>query len=149
MVNCKTACVLPVPPDSLSQLQQQSTAYSQCNIKHGLPDGLHLDPAGVPERMRAELTVPVETPDGSQPHDEGRSPHRGEYRQAAGLGAEGLRPSGRGLNSWQEFAGRKTVSEASTKRLTSTLVRVEAASTAQRPTLTIATLIAKVELAAV
>jgi len=43
--------------NSQSQPQLQSSAYSQCGAKHGVPDGLYLDPTGVPERMRAELPL--------------------------------------------------------------------------------------------
>jgi len=43
--------------NSQSQPQLQSSPYSQCDAKHSVPDGLYLDPAGVPERMCAELAV--------------------------------------------------------------------------------------------
>jgi hypothetical protein len=42
--------------NSQSQPQLQSSPYSQRDAKRGVPDGLHLDPTGVSERMRAELT---------------------------------------------------------------------------------------------
>jgi len=40
-----------------SQSQLQSSTYSQCDAKHGVPDGLYLDPTGVLERMRVELAL--------------------------------------------------------------------------------------------
>jgi len=48
--------------NSQSQPQLQSSPYSQCDAKHSVPDGLYLDPAGVPGRMRAELPLSLKKP---------------------------------------------------------------------------------------
>jgi hypothetical protein len=41
--------------EPVSSTHQQSTPYSQCDGKHGVPDGLSSTQIGVPERMRPEL----------------------------------------------------------------------------------------------
>ena len=51
--------------NSPSQPQRQSSPYSQCDRKHGVPNGLHVHSARVPKRMRSELSLSL---DGSQLH---------------------------------------------------------------------------------
>jgi hypothetical protein len=42
--------------DAPSRSQLGSPAYPQCDREHGMHHGLHLDPVGMPKRMRAEFT---------------------------------------------------------------------------------------------
>ena len=51
--------------NSQSQPQLQSSAYSKCDAKHGVLDGLYLNSTCVPERMRSELAF---TLNGRQPY---------------------------------------------------------------------------------
>ena len=46
--------------DAPSRSQLGSPAYPQCHREHGMHHGLHLDPVGMPKRMRAEFTFSLE-----------------------------------------------------------------------------------------